>query len=202
MTCSWAGPLPMAGFQVLIEYQRCSEHASGCSVECYCRRCERPGVLRNMQRDVFVQVRCHSLPSLEWRFRTFKHPIYARETSCSHFTAASSSSPVGRYWTYGTADPWKGTCWLKSSKNGQENQANRDSGWIPTPVAPGANGAAGALPPNPRDATETHTLATAVATALQWVRECSCCALQGRAARRAQPDRKALPVRRTQSKAM
>jgi hypothetical protein len=35
-----------------------------------------------------------------------------------------------KYWTFGSAQPRKGYCWLKSSSRGHERQANRDSGHV------------------------------------------------------------------------
>jgi len=35
-----------------------------------------------------------------------------------------------QYWTYGTANPGKGLCWLKSSMRGNEQQENRESGRV------------------------------------------------------------------------
>ena len=48
---------------------------------------------------------------------------------------------VGRYWTYGTAEPNKGACWLKRSTASEENvgpKSNRESGWVEhTPTTTG-----------------------------------------------------------------
>jgi hypothetical protein len=41
-----------------------------------------------------------------------------------------------QYWTYGTSNPAKGTCWLKSSKVGEEPQTNRESGKVCRKAAP------------------------------------------------------------------
>ena len=35
-----------------------------------------------------------------------------------------------RYWTYGTAMPYQGLCWMKSSSSGKEAQGNRESGSV------------------------------------------------------------------------
>jgi uncharacterized protein YfaP (DUF2135 family) len=35
-----------------------------------------------------------------------------------------------RYWTYGTANPRKGRCWLKKNSNGHQRQSNRESGRV------------------------------------------------------------------------
>jgi hypothetical protein len=153
----------MAGFQVLIEYPRCSEHAIWLQSRMLLQALLAP---RRAAWHASILLNASALPTAWPRMAM---PCIQ---SCSRGTIASASSPVGRYWTYGTADPWKGTCWLKHSMVVKENQANRLSGWIPTdaPVlppagAPGPPGAAGAFrPPNPRDANETHTLAPAVAT--------------------------------------